>query len=99
MRSLTVGEHAINYVDSYGDGYDRGGYWTVYDMTKNEEILGGGPVNGLVPTGYGGTLTFPVLNLLGEVNPLYEMKVKWRDSSEFAWTGSEAGGSEAINTT
>jgi hypothetical protein len=27
------------------------------------------------------------------------MKLKWRDSSEFAWTGTEAGGGEAINTT
>lgn len=97
LRTLTVGTHAINYLDSHGDGYDNGGYWAVYDLTENENLLGGGPVNGLVPTGHGGTLYFPVINLLGTVNPLYEMKVKWRGSSEFVWTGTEAGGGETIN--
>ena len=51
---LPVGDHTINYIDSYGDGWGTG-YWTVVDSAG--AIIAGGDPEGIV-TGAGGEMRF-----------------------------------------
>eukprot|EP01046_Picozoa_sp_COSAG06_P033338 COSAG06_NODE_3396_length_5405_cov_6.327554_7_plen_474_part_01 len=60
--SLPSGDHTINFIDSYGDGW-HGGYWEILpgDVDASTAVgvtpLAGGPTDGQV-SGYGGELTF-----------------------------------------
>ena len=55
VLDLSVGEHTLNYFDSYGDGW-HGGYWTLINPADGT-MLAGGPAAGLV-TGAGGATSF-----------------------------------------
>eukprot|EP01046_Picozoa_sp_COSAG06_P046927 COSAG06_NODE_6728_length_2807_cov_9.005908_2_plen_709_part_01 len=55
ILDLSVGQHTLNYFDSYGDGW-HGGYWTLINPADSTTIAGG-PTDGLVE-GAGGEATF-----------------------------------------
>jgi len=61
---MSPGEHTINYIDSYGDGW-HGGYWEilpgVVDALTASQVsaVAGGPTDGLVE-GSGGSTTFTI---------------------------------------
>eukprot|EP01043_Picozoa_sp_COSAG02_P085979 COSAG02_NODE_23524_length_716_cov_0.883306_2_plen_139_part_01 len=53
--SLSIGEHTLNYFDSYGDGW-HGGYWSLINPV-DDSLLAGGETEGLVE-GAGGQTVF-----------------------------------------
>ena len=61
---MSPGEHTINYIDSFGDGW-HGGYWEilpgVVDALTASQVsaVAGGPTDGLVE-GSGGSTTFTI---------------------------------------
>eukprot|EP01046_Picozoa_sp_COSAG06_P046926 COSAG06_NODE_6728_length_2807_cov_9.005908_1_plen_223_part_10 len=55
ILDLSIGQHTLNYFDSYGDGW-HGGYWTLINPADSTTIAGG-PADGLV-SGAGGEATF-----------------------------------------
>ena len=57
VLDLSVGDHTLNYFDSYGDGW-HGGYWTLIDPTSGALMAGGDTVGGGRVVGAGGSEEF-----------------------------------------
>ena len=55
VLDLSVGDHTLNYFDSYGDGW-HGGYWSLINPVDST-TLAGGPTSGVV-AGAGGQARF-----------------------------------------
>eukprot|EP01046_Picozoa_sp_COSAG06_P031452 COSAG06_NODE_3065_length_5901_cov_5.700965_2_plen_1264_part_00 len=58
--SLAREQHIFNYHDTYGDGWNDGGYWQMFDACGG--TIGGGYVDGRV-SGTGGSFSFDTVDM------------------------------------